>query len=122
MAQHAAENYDTEHFDQVSSLRKMAKDYTKKTHPNTASMNDYSLFSDGKFMNHLVKEINDSILNQQRKLTFWIATADLAGQPAWRKVGDGPRMAIIFDQGGHYEAVIPKEIAAASQTPSQPPR
>jgi hypothetical protein len=31
-------------------------------------------------------------------------------------------MAIIFDQGGHYEAVIPKEIAAASQTPSQPPR
>lgn len=122
MAQHATENYETEHCDKVSSLRNTAKDYTQKTQPNTPSMNDYSLFSDGKFMDHLVNKVNDSILNQERKLTFWIATADLAGQPAWRKVGDGPRMAIIFDQGGHYEAVIPKKIAAASHAPSQAPR
>jgi len=122
IAQHATENYKSEHADNVNLLRKTVRDYTEKTHPNTASLNDYSLFSDGKFMNHLVNEVNDTILHQERKLTFWIATADLGGQPAWRKVGNGPRMAIIFDQAGHYEAVIPKEIRATGHAPSQPPR
>ena len=122
MAQHATEHYESEHYDKVNSLRKTVRDYTEKNHPTTVSMNDYSLFSDGKFMHHLVKEVNDTILNQDRKLTFWIATADLGGQPAWRKVGNGPRMAIIFDQGGHYEAVIPKEITSAGRTSAQPPR
>ena len=122
MAQHATENYTTEHCDLVNSLRKTVKDHTEKTHPNRASMNDYSLFSDGEFMNRLVEEVNGNIMHPENRLTLWVATADIGGQPAWRKVGNGPRMAIIFDQAGHYEAVIPKEITSAGRTSAQPPR
>ncbi len=110
MAQHAAGHYESEHSAEVQSLREKVKEYTTKHHPKDASINDYSLYSDGKLMEQLVKEINARIIDPQKKLSFWIATADSEGQPGWRKVGDGPKKAIIFDQGGHYEAVIPREI------------
>lgn len=112
MTQHAAGNYTSEHSADVVSLRQKVKDYTRMHHPNNPSMNDYSLYSDGKFMTQLAQEVNDGIKDPNKQLTFCIATADLNGQPSWRKVGDGPRMAVIVDRGGHYEAVIPREISA----------
>ncbi len=122
MAQHASENYTSEQQSDVAALREKVTTYTLEHHPDRPSANDYSLHSDGNFMKELVRAVNDKINDQERKITFCIATADLHGQPSWRKVGKGPRMAIIFDQGGHYEAVIPKEISTQRRHKSYPPR
>lgn len=122
MTQHATGNFESEHSAEVASLREEVKAYTKKHHPHRASMNDHSLYSDGKIMAQLVTEINKKISDKDKQLTFWIATADHDGQPGWRKVGDGPKMAIIFDQAGHYEAVIPRKISSTRRPAPQPPR
>lgn len=114
MIQHAKANYSTEHQAEVNELRRKVKEFTKKHYPDNPSINDYSLNSDDELTDALVEEINKGIIHPDDKLSFWFVTAqDVDGNPFWRRVGDGPKMAIIFDQGGHYEAVIPRSVANA---------
>lgn len=114
MIQHAKANYSTEHQAEVNELRRKVKEFTQKHYPDNPSINDYSLNSDDKLTYALVEEINQEIIHPDDKLSFWFVTAqDVDGNPFWRRVGDGPKMAIIFDQGGHYEAVIPRNVANA---------
>ena len=111
MMQHAKANYDTEHEAEVNELRQKVKEFTQKHYPDNPSINDYSLYSDDEVTNLLVEKINKGIRHPEDKLSFWFVTAhDVDGNPFWRQVGDGPKMAIIFDQGGHYEAVIPRSV------------
>ena len=122
MVQHAKGNYSSEHDADVNGLRQTVKDYTKHHYPDNPSINDYSLLSDDDVTDMLVEKINLEIPHVEDKLSFCFVTADIDGQPLWRRVGDGPKMAIIFDQGGHYEAVIPRNHAGVRQAASQPPR
>lgn len=108
MMQHKTGNYDSEHDADVDDLRQKVKDYTEKHYPNNPSMNDYSLNSDDDLTVELMKEINKGITDPQEKFSFYFVTADSDGEPSWRRRGDGHKVAIIFDQGGHYEAVVPR--------------
>jgi len=109
--QHAKANYDTEHEAEVNELRQKVKEFTQKHYPDNPSINDYSLYSDDEVTNLLVEKINKGIRHPEDKLSFWFVTAhDVDGNPFWRRVGDGPKMAVIFDQGGHYEAVVPRSV------------
>lgn len=114
MTQHAKTNYASEHEAEVNELRQKVKEFTQKHYPDNPSINDYSLHSDDKVTNLLVEEINKGIRHPEDKLSFCFVTAqDADGNPFWRRVGNGPKMAIIFDQGGHYEAVIPRSVTSA---------
>lgn len=122
MVQHAKRHYDSEHDAEVNDLREKAKDYTRRHHPDNPSINDYSLNSDDGLTVELVREINKDIKDSKEKLSFCFVTADIDGQPLWKRIGDGERVAIIFDQGGHFEAVIPRQIASTHPPTSQAPR
>jgi hypothetical protein len=58
------------------------------------------------------KHIEDLIelILKEKKCTrrFAIAGPGLGSEPSWHFYGKGKEYAIIFDQSGHYEAVIPR--------------
>ncbi len=113
MIQHAKSDYSSEHDAEVNDLRKKVKDFTKKHYPDNPSMNDYSLNCDDELTIELIREINKGITDQSEKLSLCFVTANIDGTPVWKRTGDGEKVAIIFDQGGHYEAVVPRHLAPA---------
>ena len=113
MIQHAKRDYSSEHDAEVNDLRTKVKDFTKKHYPDHPSINDYSLNGDDELTNELIREINKGITDPSEKLSFCFVTANIDGTPVWRRAGDGPRIGVIFDQGGHYEAVVLKHLSPA---------
>ena len=75
----------------------------------TIKIND-PLPSSGKHIEDLI----DLIL-EEKKCTrrFAIAGPGLGSEPSWHFYGKGKEYAIIFDQSGHYEAVIPRRTKSA---------
>ena len=99
LLQHVTGDYSSEHLVEVSHYRSELMQRDK-----TIEKND-PLPSSGKHIEDLI----DLIL-EEKKCTrrFAIAGPGLGSEPSWHFYGKGKEYAIIFDQSGHYEAVIPR--------------
>jgi hypothetical protein len=97
--QHATGNYDSEHDSEVNAYRKLLMDRDN-------SIDAYGpLPSSGAAIEGLI----DQILKKTGKpLRFAIAGPGTGNEPTFHFYGKGKDYAIIFDQSGHYEAVVPR--------------
>ena len=104
LLQHVTGDYSSEHLVEVSHYRRELMRWDK-----TIKIND-PLPSSGKHIEDLI----DLIL-EEKKCTrrFAIAGPGLGSEPSWHFYGKGKEYAIIFDQSGHYEAVIPRRTKSA---------
>lgn len=98
LLQHATGNYHSQH-------EKAARDYKDiLTSDSQGQIGKYDpLYDDTASITALIKRINETYQSDMR-VDFY--TADLNDNPAIRSVGDGKMPVIIFNQVGHFEAVI----------------
>jgi hypothetical protein len=100
LLQHATGDYRSEHAAEVSHYRQQLMQWDK-----TIKAND-PLPSSGKLIENLIELVlKDKKCNRR----FAIAGPSLGSEPSWHFYGKGKDYAIIFDQSGHYEAVIPRQ-------------
>ncbi len=100
LLQHATGDYRSEHTAEVRHYRQQLMKWDK-----TIKKND-PLPSSGKLIENLIELVlKDKKCNRR----FAIAGPSLGSEPSWHFYGKGKDYAIIFDQSGHYEAVIPRQ-------------
>ena len=98
LIQHASGQYDSQHEKVASDF----KDILTKESQGQIGKYD-ALYDDTELMTALIKQINEKYQSDMR-VDFY--TADLNGDPAIRSVGNGKKPVIIFNQVGHFEAVV----------------
>lgn len=98
LLQHATGNYHSQHAEAARSY----KDRLVRESQGQIGQYD-ALCDDTALMTALIKRINARYQSDMR-VDFY--TADLNGNPAIRSVGDGNKPVIIFNQVGHFEAVV----------------
>lgn len=98
LLQHATGNYQSQHEEAARHYKKIL---TKESHEPIGKTD--ALFDDTTLITSLIGRIN-SRYNSDMRVDFY--TADLNGEPAIRSVGTGKKPVIIFNQVGHFEAVI----------------
>lgn len=98
LIQHATGQYDSQHEKAASDF----KDILTKESQGQIGKYD-ALYDDTDLMTALIKRLNENY-NCDMRVDFY--TADLNGDPAIRSVGDGKKPVIIFNQVGHFEAVV----------------
>lgn len=99
LLQHATGDYRSEHAAEVHHYRQQLMKWDQ-----TIKKND-PLPSSGKLIEDLIELVlKDKKCNRR----FAIAGPGLGTQPSWHFYGSGKDYAIIFDQSGHYEAVVPR--------------
>lgn len=98
LVQHASGNYHSQHAQAASDF----KDILTRESKGQILKHD-ALYDDTALMTALIKRINEKYQSDMR-VDFY--TADLNGNPAIRSVGDGKKPVIIFNQVGHFEAVV----------------
>ena len=98
LIQHATGNYKSQHAKAASDY----KDLLIRQSQGQIGKFD-ALHDDSELITALVKRINARYQTDMR-VDFY--TADLDGNPAIRSVGDGKKPVIIFNQVGHFEAVV----------------
>jgi hypothetical protein len=104
LLQHATGDYRSEHTAEVRHYRQQLMKWDK-----TIKKND-PLPSSGK----LIEDLIELVLKEKKcNSRFAIAGPGLGTQPSWHFYGSGKDYAIIFDQSGHYEAVIPRRAKSA---------
>ena len=101
LLQHATGDYRSEHRAEVKQCRHtlMALDPHIKRDTALASM------SDG--IGKLIDWLNE---DKRCDLRVAIVAPALEGEPTYHFYGNGKRYVVIFDQSGHYEAVVPRRI------------
>lgn len=98
LIQHATGNYHSQHAEAANDYKELL------TRESQGQIGKYdALYDDTAFMTALIKRINE---RYQSDLRIDFYTADLNGNPAIRSVGDGKKPVIIFNQVGHFEAVV----------------
>lgn len=100
LLQHASGNYQSQHESEASHYKQIL---TGKSHGQIGKHD--ALYDDTELMTSLINRINKKY-NRDMRVDFY--TADLNGNPAIRSVGTGKKPVIIFNQVGHFEAVISK--------------
>jgi hypothetical protein len=99
ITQHATGNYDSEHDSEVNAYRKLLMD-------SDSSIDAYGpLPSSGPAIEGLIDQI---LKKTGKQLRFAIAGPGTGNEPMFHFYGKGKDYAIIFDQSGHYEAVVPR--------------
>ncbi len=99
LLQHATDDYGSEHTAAVSHYRQQLMKWDKTIKKNNPTP------SSGKLIEDLIELVlKDKKCNRR----FAIAGPGLGTQPSWHFYGSGKDYAIIFDQSGHYEAVVPR--------------
>lgn len=107
LMQHATGNYASEHAGEVSELREALIE-------NSNGTENGSLFGDARSdssLPWLVDQINERYAVTGRKLTIWMASAFIDGQPSFLKIGNGELPAMIFESNSHFEAAVPRGTA-----------
>jgi hypothetical protein len=99
LLQHATGDYRSEHAAEVSHYRQQLMKWDK-----TIKAND-PLPASGKLVENLIELV---LKDKKYNRRFAIAGPSLGAEPSWHFYGKGKDYAIIFDQSGHYEAVIPR--------------
>ena len=100
LLQHATGDYSSEHAADVHHYRQQLMKWDK-----TIQATD-PLPSSGEIIKRLINQI---IKDKGSEHRFAIAGPGLGSEPSWHFYGEGKDYAIIFDQSGHYEAVIPRK-------------
>jgi hypothetical protein len=107
LLQHASGNYQSQHEDAAIHYKDLL------TRESQGRIKKYdALYDDTTLMTTLIHRLNEQYLSDMR-VDFY--TADLDGNPAIRSVGNGKKPVIIFNQVGHFEAVV-------SRAQLQPPK
>ena len=107
LMQHATGNYASEHTAEVRELREALVKSSKGAESG-------SLFGDSSSdssLPWLVDQINEHYAVTGRKLTVWMASAFIDGQPSFLKIGHGELPAMIFESNSHFEAAVPRGTA-----------
>lgn len=99
LLQHATGNYDSEHAAEVKSCRA----FLNKLDPSI-ERNDV-LPGMHEAIGKLVDELNKG---KDEKLRVAIVAPGKNGEATYHYYGEGKRYAMIFDQTGHFEAVVPR--------------
>ncbi len=105
MLQHATGDYASEHAAKAQHYKRLLCEHSAGSEqPNRP------LFSDNVLTEWLIDQINHDHFGERKEayLKFQFVTADLAGRPAVRTIGNGARVAGIVDMAGHYEAFTPR--------------
>lgn len=104
LLQHATGDFRSEHTAEVNQYRQQLMKWDKTI------KKDDPLPSSGKLIEDLIELVlKDKKCNRR----FAIAGPGLGTQPSWHFYGSGKDYAIIFDQSGHYEAVVPRRAKSA---------
>jgi hypothetical protein len=100
LLQHVTGNYDSQHTKQAQYYKSILQKVSKGT------INSFDpLYSDSDWTTFMINKIN---LDYGTDFSVDFYSADTDGKPAVLRVGQGKNSVIIFDQGGHFEAVIKK--------------
>lgn len=100
LLQHATGDYRSEHTADVRHYRQQLMEWDK-----TIKTND-PLPSSGRLIENLIELV---LKDKKCHRRLAIAGPSLGTEPSWHFYGKGKDYAIIFDQSGHYEAVIPRK-------------
>lgn len=115
MLQHITGDYESEHLADAQQYRQQLMDW------DPSIKRDDPLPSTGIPIQRLVDQIMKD-KNSERRIA--IAAPGIGSDPTYHFYGKGRDYAIIFDQSGHYEAVVPRR--QQPHTPdaglTQPPR
>ena len=100
MLQHVTGNYDSQHTKRAQHYKSILQNVSKGT------INSFDpLFSDSDWTTFMINKINQ---DYETDFSVDFYSADTDGKPAVLRVGQGKNPVVIFDQGGHFEAVIIK--------------
>ena len=100
LLQHATGDYDSQHSKRAQHYKSILQNISKGT------INSFDpLYSDSDWTTFMINKINQDY-GTDFSVDFYSADGD--GKPAVLSVGQGKKSVIIFDQGGHFEAVIEK--------------
>ncbi len=100
LLQHATGDYDSQHSKRAQHYKSILQNVSKGT------INSFDpLYSDSDWTIFMINKINQDY-GTDISVDFYSADGD--GKPAVLRVGQGKNSVIIFDQGGHFEAVITK--------------
>jgi hypothetical protein len=100
LLQHVTGNYDSQHTKRAQHYKSILQNVSKGT------INSFDpLYSDSDWTTFMINKINQDYATDF-SVDFY--SADTDGKPAVLRVGQGKNSVIIFDQGGHFEAVITK--------------
>ncbi len=100
LLQHATGDYDSQHSKRAQHYKSILQNISKGT------INSFDpLYSDSDWTTFMINKINQDY-GTDFSVDFYSADGD--GKPAVLSVGQGKKSVIIFDQGGHFEAVIAK--------------
>ena len=99
LMQHATGNYDSEHSADVESFRVFLNRLDPSIQRNDALPGMHEA------IRKLVDELNKG---KDDKLRIAIVAPGKNGEPTYHYYGEGTRYAMIFDQTGHFEAVVPR--------------
>lgn len=100
LLQHVTGDYESQHSKRAQYYKSILQSVSKGT------INSFDpLYSDSDWTTFMINKIN-----QDYKTDFSVDfySADGDGKPAILRVGEGKNSVIIFDQGGHFEAVTNK--------------
>lgn len=100
LLQHATGDYDSQHSKRAQHYKSILQNVSKGT------INSFDpLYSDSDWTIFMINKINQDY-GTDISVDFYSADGD--GKPAVLRVGEGKNSMVIFDQGGHFEAVIKK--------------
>ena len=100
LLQHVTGNYDCQHTKRAQHYKSILQNVSKGT------INSFDpLFSDSDWTTFMINKINQ---DYETDFSVDFYSADTDGKPAVLRVGQGKNPVVIFDQGGHFEAVIIK--------------
>ena len=101
LLQHVTGDYDSQHSKRAQHYKSILQNVSKGT------INSFDpLYSDSDWTIFMINKINQDYATDI-SVDFYSADGD--GKPAVLRVGEGKNSVIIFDQGGHFEAVITKK-------------
>lgn len=103
MLQHVTGDYASKHAKEARHYKQQIVQWSGGKEKSSAA-----LHSDDALTRRLIAQINKDYFGDRKEdyVRFNFTTADLHGNPAFREMGDGPRIAGILDGGGHYEAYV----------------
>ncbi len=103
LLQHVTGDYESQHTKRAQHYKSILQNVSKGT------INSFDpLYSDSDWTTFMINKINQDY-DTDFSVDFYSAHGD--GKPAVLRVGEGNNSVIIFDQGGHFEAVITKKIS-----------
>lgn len=104
LMQHATGDYETEHAADVDDCRA----FLNRLDPTI--QRDDALPA----MHHAIGKLVDKINNEKNcELRIAIVAPGIDGEPTYHYYGKGTRFAMIFDQSGHFDAVVPRRTRRA---------